>query len=51
MLLVNMEVVYTVSKVAYRKHNFITSGVYGRESKEYTTSCQYMTHLLPQKRG
>ena len=49
--MLNLKVVYTVNKEAYRKHHFTTSGVYGTESTEFTTSCQYNTHLLPQKQG
>ena len=40
MLLVNIQVVYTVNKVAYMKHYFTTCcGIYETET---ITSCQYM---------
>ena len=40
-------VVYTVNKLAYRKHHLQLPVVYGTEP---TTFCQYM-YLLPQKQG
>ena len=42
----------STNKVAYRNIILQLSVVYGKESTESTTSCQYMennTHLLPQK--
>ena len=51
MLLVNMESSLQCKEGSYRKHHFITSGVYETESTESTTSCQIIPTCCHRNRG